>query len=155
MNRIRPTYWKRKARKQYEAVTTAKQEFSACKRRGTKGNKPSCVEEEKKFKKAQRRLQEIEEIVETIPRWKTKLSRDADEYKARIGSLQRFVDNDLHKAILLLERMTTILDEYTHSTGAVEVESAGTSSSQSTKIEQPTPTNTKEVTGTEEINKQE
>ncbi len=164
----RPTYWKRKLRKQYDVVATARQELSACKRRGVGDKKPSCIEEEQAYKKARRRLEEIEEIINTIPRWKTKLSRDGDEYKARVSGLQRFIDNDIEKAILILERMTTILDEYTHSGGTVEV-----SSEESTTTSQPTPvvsqpaepttkqlptdlpSPTEEVSNSEEISKQE
>jgi len=157
----RPMYWNRMFRKQYDNVATARQELSACKRRGVGDKKPSCIEEEQKFKKAKRRLEEIEEIVNTIPRWKTKLGRAGDEYKARVSGLQRFIDTDIEKAILLLERMTTILDEYTHSGGPVEVGSEETTTSQPTSVvSQPTqptsePSPTEITDQTEETNQQE
>lgn len=127
----RPTYWKRMQRKQFDVVATARQELSACKRRGVGDKKPACIEEEQRLKKAKRRLQEIEEVINSLPRWKTKMNRGADEYKARVGSLQRFVDNDLQRAILLLERMTTILDEYTETAAPAEVESTGSTTQSS------------------------
>ncbi len=131
INHDRPTYWNRMQRKQFDVVATARQELSACKRRGVGDKKPACIEEEQRLKKAKRRLQEIEEIINSLPRWKSKMSRSADEYKARVGSLQRFVDNDLQRAILLLERMTTILDEYTNTAGPVELESEGSTTQSS------------------------
>ena len=46
--------------------------FLRAKRRGVGDKKPACIEEEQRFKKAKRRLEEIEELINSIPRWKNK-----------------------------------------------------------------------------------
>jgi len=134
LNHDRPLYWKRQVQKRYEQVTQARQDLKSCERRTVGGKKPDCAEEEKQLRKAKRRLQEAEELLDSIPRWRSKISRESDEYKGRMNNLERFLNNDLVRAVVLLERMSDILDTYTHSNSVTEV---GSTAGSSTTTSQP------------------
>ena len=107
-----PAYWKREQQTAYDAVAAARTELVKCRTITVAGRKKSCIEEKKALQRAQARLDLCD-----AQRSKTRAAAieshsAADDYRARIGALERFVESELPKLQALLHRTIVALDAY-------------------------------------------
>ncbi len=108
----RPSYWKNRVRDSYDTISQARVALENCKMREVAGNRPACIEEQEALAHAKRDLQQAQEKVETVRRWTINVRHEADEYRGRIGQLERYLESDLLKSIALLDRILTSLEDY-------------------------------------------
>lgn len=107
-----PMYWKGEVRRRYDRLAEARGSLEACKMRKMKGERPSCFEEEKAFRRAKERLQTAQQKEDVVRHWRTQLQREIDECRGRLGRFRRVLDVDLEKTAGLLERILSSLEGY-------------------------------------------
>ncbi|MCS7032787.1 MAG: hypothetical protein NZ561_02200 [Phycisphaerae bacterium] len=107
------SYWKTAVRKRAEALSQAEERLRAKKIfTDATGSRPSTVDEEKAVRIARQRLEQAEQKVAAVARWRRQLEKIAHDYK---GNVQRFatsVQTMLPAAIARLEAMTRQLEQY-------------------------------------------
>ena len=107
-----PAYWREQIRRCFDDISRTRTALETCRMRSVAGQRPSCIEEEKAYRKAKRRLVEAEEKAELVQRWAIRLRREMDEYRGRIGNFRRCLEGDVPRAIALLERTLASLEGY-------------------------------------------
>lgn len=108
----RPQYWQMQQRKAFDAVASTRTALETCLMRTVAGRRPSCIEEKQAHAAARRRLEECREQIERVKRWSIKLHHDANEFRGRLSSLKRVLEQDLPRLIALLDRSADILEAY-------------------------------------------
>lgn len=108
----RPHYWTGQIRRAFDKVSQARTAYETCRMRTVAGRTPSCIEEKQALAAAKRRLQHCQEQTERVRKWANSIRREGDDFRARMSSLRRAVDQDAPKAIAQLERMLTALEGY-------------------------------------------
>lgn len=107
-----PMYWKSEVRRRYDQLAEARGSLEACKMRKMKGERPSCFEEQKAYRRAKERLQTAEQKQDIVRHWHTQLLQEIDECRGRLGRFRRVLDVDLEKTASLLERILSSLEGY-------------------------------------------
>jgi len=105
-------HWRSEVRRREEAVLQAKNELTRKKMLPIIGKHPDTTEQEKALRKAQLRLAEAEEKIETCRRWAIELRRNADEYEGTARQLSGWLEGDLPRATATLEQRITALEQY-------------------------------------------
>lgn len=108
----RPGYWQMQQRRAFDLVASTRTALETCLLRTVAGRRPSCIEEQQAHAAAKRRLDECRERLELVKRWSIKLHHEANEFRGRIASLGRTLDQDLPNLLALLERTAAILEQY-------------------------------------------
>ncbi|NLX12996.1 MAG: hypothetical protein GXY44_04975 [Phycisphaerales bacterium] len=107
------TYWKSELRKRTELYHRAK---LALKRRQNEktplGGHYSYVDEKKAVDAAKRRLEEAEQKIANVRRWLRQLDKEADEYKAVVQRLGRYMEADVPRSLARLDQMIAALEAY-------------------------------------------
>lgn len=104
--------WKQELRKRYEKVSAARTTYETCKLRTVAGQRSACFEEKKEYERAKHRLQDAERKVEAVKRWRINYAQEAEECRGRLGKFQYVLDQDVERAIALLERTVISLENY-------------------------------------------
>lgn len=106
-------YWQGQVRKRTNLLSQAEERLRMKKIfKDSTGAKPSTIDEEKAVKLAKQRLEEANQKVILVTKWKRQIEKVAHEYK---GSVQRFsttVQSSLPNTIAKLEAMTRQLEQY-------------------------------------------
>lgn len=103
------TYWQSELRKRTDLVSRCKEAVRMKKLfKDSSGRTPSAVDEEKALRVAQLKLQEAEEKVVAVKRYKQKLQKEILLYK---GQVQRFATSVLCDVPLWTARLDAIVDK--------------------------------------------
>lgn len=105
-------HWRFEVRRREEQVLQAKNELTRKKMMPIIGKHPDTTEQEKALRKAQLRLAEAEEKIETCRRWAIELRRCAEEYLGTAHQLSGWLEGDLPRATAALEQRITALEQY-------------------------------------------
>ncbi|MCA9291346.1 MAG: hypothetical protein KDA25_09460 [Phycisphaerales bacterium] len=104
-------YWERAIRKRKEKVASAQADLFRAQLAAT-DERPDCTDEKRALRKAQERLDEAEGKLRSVKKWTALLDREGMLYKAQVQSLSTFLDGDIPRAAVRLERMIETLEEY-------------------------------------------
>lgn len=105
-------FWQRQLRKRQEEVQQAKQALNAKKLFDSPTVKQTAVDEERALRRAKRRLEEAEQKIEAVRRWRRELEREWMRQQGQLQRLSRAVEQDVPRAVALLERMSRSLEAY-------------------------------------------
>jgi chaperonin cofactor prefoldin len=107
-------YWKAEVRRSHDALAHAKDELAHARTYRQVGDYiPACDEEKKAVEMAKRRLEHAEQKVETVRRWTMAARHAVDEFQGPVQQLMQMLDSDIPHAMVLLERMSMALEQYT------------------------------------------
>jgi hypothetical protein len=104
-------FWTREVDKRTTLLKQARDELRL-KRAFNKGDSTGCAELEIAVTRAERRLRDAEDKVETVRRWKRSLPRDIEDYDGQARRLAGFLDGDLRRALALLDARIASLKAY-------------------------------------------
>lgn len=107
-----PHYWKEQVRKSFDEVARARAAYETCRMRTVAGHRSTCYEEKEALAAAKRRLEYVQDKVEVVARWAGRLHKVIDEFRAQSGRFRQYVEGDVEKSALLLQRMLTSLESY-------------------------------------------
>jgi hypothetical protein len=105
-------YWTLEVRKRSEEVSRARADLSF-RRAMHDGQRVGTSEQEIALAKAQQRLREAEDKVQTVRRWQRQLPEAVRDYEGPARQLAAFLDGDLRQAVALLARKRANLEAYT------------------------------------------
>ena len=108
----RPHYWRNEVRRCYERVAQARAELEKAKMKEVAGHRPSCYDEKKALELAKQRLKRAEEKVELVKRWAILVRDEMNEYRGRLGALERCLETDIPRTIAMLDRSIAALESY-------------------------------------------
>jgi hypothetical protein len=108
----RPAYWTGEVRRAFDKVAATRVALNTCQMRTVAGRRPSCIEEKQAYDRARQRLAHCQEQVERVKRWGVKIHHECDEFRGRLASLRRTLDNGIPRTTALLERTLTALEGY-------------------------------------------
>ena len=107
-----PAYWRTQEQQSYDAVATARTALSICRTQTVAGRRKSCIEEKAALRKSQER-QEVCRLQKSRTKAAALSAHDAaDDYRAQIAALERFLETDLPKLLAILHRTSVSLDAY-------------------------------------------
>lgn len=108
----RPLYWREQERKAYDNVSTTRIAYETCRLKTVGGRHPECIEEKVAHQRAKVRLEYCKQKIEVVRKWTVEAGRQADEYRGRVGPLQRRLDEELPNVIAMVTRMIDALEAY-------------------------------------------
>ena len=108
----RRAFWVRTVRECQDEVTHAKAELARKQVFLPGERQPDTTQEVKALRRAQARLEHAEQQVERCRRWEPTLRRAADEYEGPARQLAGLLEADVPKALGLMDRLVTALEEY-------------------------------------------
>lgn len=108
----RPIYWAEQERRAYDGVASARVAHDTCRLRTVGGRHPECIEEKVALQRAKARLEYCQQKVITVRRWVIEAGRQADDYRGRVGPLQRLLEEDIPKVLARVSRMIDALEAY-------------------------------------------
>lgn len=108
----RPIYWAEQERRAYDGVASARVAHDTCRLRTVGGRHPECIEEKVGLQRAKARLEYCQQKVITVRRWVIEAGRQADDYRGRVGPLQRLLEEDIPKVLARVSRMIDALEAY-------------------------------------------
>ena len=111
-----PAYWQHQIRRSFDLVGETRVNLELCRLRNVGGQRASCIDEQRAFERAKRRLEESQAKLELVRQWAIRAHRAVDEYRGRIGSLKHHLDADVPRTLALLERTVNALDAYAQRT---------------------------------------
>ena len=124
----RPSYWRDQERRAYDLVASTRVAFETCRLRTVGGRKSDCIEEKKALERAKIRLEYVRRKQEVVKKWMVQASREAGEYRARTGTFQRTLENDVPYMIAQLGRMIDAIEAYSETgTGNAAIPATTTS----------------------------
>ena len=121
----RPAYWRDQEHRTYDLLASCRIAYETCRLRTVGGRKSDCIEEKKAFERAKLRMDYVREKQQAVKKWMVQAGREANEYRARTGSFQRALENEVPLMIAQLARMIDAIEAYS------EVQTSSTSSSPS------------------------
>ncbi len=117
----RARYWPRQAKRAEDNLVEARNALLRCKMAAMEGQTKSCVDEKRAVERWIQRLRHCEAQVRALRGWRQKMRHQADDFSTRMARLANYAENDLPKAIAVLDRMILALDRYTQTS----IDSAG------------------------------
>ena len=108
----RPAYWTKQIQVAFENVAQTRSQLNTCRMRTVAGKRPACIEEKQAHERAKRRLQHCQQMVRRVKDVSIKLTHESDEFRGRMASFARCVENDLPRMIALIERTASSLERY-------------------------------------------
>ncbi|MEX2671008.1 MAG: hypothetical protein WD294_02735 [Phycisphaeraceae bacterium] len=106
-------YWQQQVRKRQELVQQARQAISSKKSfEASDVSKTSTVDEERALRRAQQRLEEAEQKVLAVKKWRREIDREWMRQQGALQRLGRSVEQDIPRALALLERLSRSLEAY-------------------------------------------
>ena len=107
-----PGYWHAQEQRGYDTVNSARTALTVCKTQTVAGRRKSCIEEKAALSKAKDRL-EVCRVQRAAARAASiDAHAAADDYRARIAALERFLESELPKLAAVLHRTSVALDAY-------------------------------------------
>ena len=108
----RAQYWPRQVQRAADAVSEARLALQRCELTIDGDSGRSCYDERKALEKAKRRLQESEEKVQAVRRWRALIRKEIEEFEVQAARLQQYLDSDFTRSLAALDRMAAALDQY-------------------------------------------
>jgi hypothetical protein len=108
----RPLYWAEQERRAYDGVASARVGYETCKLRTVAGRHPECIEEKIALQRAKARLEYCQQKVVAVRRWVIEVGRQSDDYRGRVGPLQRLIEEDIPNVLARVSRMIDALEAY-------------------------------------------
>ena len=108
----RPHYWNAQMKRAFDLVAQTRASYETCRMRTVAGHRPSCLEEKQAHARAKQRLQMCQDQLKAVKQVANKLRQEADEFRGRLANLQTMLEVDLPAAIVRLEKIVTILEQY-------------------------------------------
>lgn len=108
----RAQYWPRQVQRASDAVSEARLALQQCELTIDGDSGRSCYDERKVLEKAKRRLQESEDKVQAVRRWRVAIRKEIEEFEVQAARLQQYLDSDFTRSLAALDRMAAALDRY-------------------------------------------
>lgn len=109
----RKEYWAQEARRAYEAVTQAQLQLQQARTsRRIGGQEPACYDEKKVLEKAKRRFEIAQVKIQLVRRWGHAIDKAVDEFRRTRSQFALWLDNDLPRAVAVLDKMSEALVNY-------------------------------------------
>jgi hypothetical protein len=105
-------YWQQQVRESEEEVVRAKAALAQRRWGHSEGRGPGTTEAEIALRRAQLRLREAQEKVETVRRWQLQLPQAIHEYDGPARQLTGWLEADLQHVLALLGRRIEALEGY-------------------------------------------
>lgn len=128
-----PAHWKKQIQVGFEKVSQARAQLAKAKLKTVGGRKPDCFEEKKALRKAKEFLAHAQKQVEVVRHWAGKIQQESDEYRGRLGRLERMASLEIPRMIALLEKMVIAIEEYIAVQAAVTDDPLGNPNHQQTQ----------------------
>jgi hypothetical protein len=107
-----PQHWKNQIRRWEEKVAAARNNLTAKRVSGIKGERPDTTLEEKELRRCEAALRNAQEKAKACKKWAKIVEDEIDEYRGRTAQLSRAIDVDIPKAMHSLDQMYASLDSY-------------------------------------------
>lgn len=111
-----PAYWQQQIRRSFDLVGETRVNLELCRLRNVGGQRASCIDEQRAFERAKRRLEESQAKLDVVRQWGIRAHRAVDEYRGRIGGLKHHLEADVPRTVALLERTLDSLEAYAQRT---------------------------------------
>lgn len=108
----RPAYWQAQVRLAFQQVAETRTAYESCRMRTVAGHRPACLEERNAYREAQAYLRYAQEKVEAVRLCALKVRHEADEYRGRIGQLERCLEGEIPQTLELLSQIIASLEAY-------------------------------------------
>jgi hypothetical protein len=109
----RKDYWAQELRRSQEAVSEARDQLQQARiSRRIVGHEPACVDQQRAFDRAKRRLETAEQKVQAVKQWTLAIDRAVDEFQRSRVQFATWLDTDLLRAVAALDRMSQSLESY-------------------------------------------
>lgn len=105
-------FWQGELRRREEQLMEAKSALARKRLAATFGDPPRDSEEQALLKKAIRRLEDAQEKLKKLAKWRMLVERAVTEYTGQAQQMTNYLDGELPKAIALFERLIARLEEY-------------------------------------------
>ena len=107
------TFWQNQLRRRTEAVTKARDAVRQKKLyKDAGGRTPSAAEEEKALSICLKALEEAQQKLDAIRRWRPRLEKEADACRGGVARLRRTLGDDIPRAVALLDRLAMSVEQY-------------------------------------------
>jgi len=105
-------FWQGELRRREEQLMEAKSALARKRLAATFGDPPRDSEEQALLKKAIRRLEDAQEKLKKLAKWRMLVERAVTEYTGQAQQMTNYLDGELPKTIALFERLIARLEEY-------------------------------------------
>ena len=113
LDREQTSYWQTQIRKRQEFVSRCKEAVRQKKVfKDATGRTPSAVDEEKVLQKALKHLNEAEQKLVAVRKWKGRLQKEIDLYKGSIQGFATAIESDVPTAVATLDKALKSLEAY-------------------------------------------
>lgn len=116
----RAVYWPAQVRRASDKLAEARINLERCQVTTRTEEGPSCFEEKKALQRAKERLATANAKVRATKKWLSVVRREVDEFKSRLAQINYLTDTELPRAVVLLEKLATRLDQYISKTPGSE-----------------------------------
>lgn len=107
------THWQNQFRRRGEAVTKAREAVRQKKLyKDASGRTPSAAEEEKALSNCLKALEEAQQKLDAIRRWRPRLEKESDLCRGGVSRLRRTLSDDIPRAVALLDRLALSVEAY-------------------------------------------
>lgn len=107
-----PRYWQFELRKAYDRVATTRQAYESCRLRTVAGHRSACIEEQVALRKAQRRLEYVQEQIIVTRGVGIQAADQANEFFGQLGPMERMLEDELPVMVAVVERMLAAIEAY-------------------------------------------
>ncbi len=108
----RPRYWERQLRERQEEVAQAQQDLFRVRLTGGKDRHPDDIEQRKALARAKQRVEEAQEKIELVKKWRHVAQRAVDDFDGRAQRLLELVEGDPPPPVLFIDRALDSLESY-------------------------------------------
>lgn len=109
----RKEYWTQQLRRSNEQMAEARLQWQQARvSRRIEGHEPACIDEQRAFEKAKRRVEMVDEKVRAVQHWQRAIEQAIDELQPSRTQFTIWLDSDLPKAVAALNRMSESLGNY-------------------------------------------
>jgi hypothetical protein len=109
----RPGYWKNQVRRGWERLAEARADLERAQwQQRVAGHEPTCHVEKKALERAKQRLRIAEEKLREVQHWRHVVQRAMIDYRGGTGPLARWLEVELPKVLVALDRMGRALESY-------------------------------------------
>ncbi|MCY3020845.1 MAG: hypothetical protein NTW87_17650 [Planctomycetota bacterium] len=105
-------FLKQELRKAEEAVIRARTEYLLVRDGSSAYGKPSCLDEQKALRKAERRKEEVDRKLQLAKKWAMLLDRETSKLMGPVNNLSTMLEVNTPKAIAKLDFLVRNLEDY-------------------------------------------
>ena len=122
----RPQHWKRELKRRERLLADAKLDLQRCLMNNPQ-DRGRCLLEKRRFDKCERQVEEAQQKLKAVSKWRQMFTREVALYKAQTGQLGHVADHQVPVAVAELDRMLRALEQYVQTKPTTQ--SGGTSKS--------------------------